>query len=84
MQPADTIIDANEMAVAARAATGVQFSPVSCEALETAIGRAHALWCNPKDWRRMQTNGMRSDVGWSRPARRYAALYRSLAQTPAD
>jgi starch synthase len=80
---ADTIIDANEMAVAAGAATGVQFSPVSREALETAIGRAHALWRNPKDWRRMQTNGMRSDVGWSRPARRYAALYRSLAQTPA-
>ena len=80
---ADTIIDANEMAVAAGAATGVQFSPVRREALETAFGRAYALWRNPKDWRRMQTNGMRSDVGWSRPARHYAGIYRSLAQNPA-
>ena len=80
---ADTIIDANEMAVAAGVATGIQFSPVSREMLEAAIGRARALWRNPKDWRRMQANGMRLDVGWSRPARRYAALYRSLAQKPA-
>jgi hypothetical protein len=27
----------------------------------------------------MQQNAMATDVGWSRPARRYAALYRELA-----
>ena len=29
--------------------------------------------------RRLRLNGMRADVSWRGPARRYAALYRSLA-----
>jgi starch synthase len=80
---ADTIIDANEMPVAAGVATGIQFSPVSRDMLEVAISRAQALWRNPKDWRRMQANGMRSEVGWSRPARHYAGIYSGLAQNSA-
>src|SRR3954470_4000977 len=80
---ADTVIDANEMAVAAGAATGIQFNPVDRDMLEAAINRTQTLWRNPKDWSRMQANGMRSDVGWGRPARRYAEIYRGLAQNSA-
>lgn len=76
---ADTVIDANEMAVAARVATGVQFSPVAREALEGAIRRVLALWPDRPLWRRMQRNAMRADVGWAGPAQRYAALFRELA-----
>ena len=72
-------MDANEAAVAAGVATGVQFGPVNWMMLEAAIGRAQSLWRNPKDWARLQTNGMRAEVGWSRPARRYAEIYRGLA-----
>ncbi len=74
----DTIVDANEMALAAGAATGFQFAPVTREALEQAILRAAAAWREPGVWRQLQRNGMRTDVSWSRPAGKYAALYREL------
>ncbi len=75
---ADTVIDANEMAVAAGAGSGVQFAPPTREMLTAAIGRAMALWRKPAVWRRLQRNAMKTDVSWRRPAARYAALYRSL------
>ena len=75
---ADTVIDANEMAVAAGAGNGVQFAPATREMLTAAIGRTMALWREPAVWRRLQRNGMKTDVSWRRPAARYAALYRGL------
>ena len=41
---ADTVVDASEMALAAKAGTGVQFAPVTRDALTTAIERTLALW----------------------------------------
>jgi starch synthase len=76
----DTIVDANEAAAAAGVATGIQFSPVNRMMLESAIRRAQSLWRSPKDWSRMQANGMGAEVGWARPARRYAEIYRGLAR----
>ncbi len=73
---ADTVIDANEMALAAGVATGVQFAPPDQEGLELAIARAAALFARPKIWQRMQQNGMRTDVSWSRSGSQYAQLYR--------
>ena len=75
---ADTVIDANEAATAAGVATGVQFSPTSVEALSSALDRAFELFDDRATMRRMRLNGMRADVSWRGPARRYAALYRSL------
>ena len=75
---ADTVIDANAAALAAGVATGLQFEPVSQQGLATAIGRLAALWGRPA-WAAMQANGMRTDVGWTGPAKLYAALYRGLA-----
>ncbi len=74
----DTIIDANEMALASGAATGVQFSPVTSDNLAAALGRAAKLFRDRPAWRNMQKNGMTTDVSWQLPARRYAALYREL------
>ena len=76
---ADTVIDANEMALAAGAGTGIVFSPVTRETIAIAIDRTAALWKHPTVWRRIQTRAMTTDVGWTRPAKRYAALYRELA-----
>ena len=76
---ADTVIDANEAAIAAGVATGIQFSPLSVEALNYAFDRALAAYREPTTLRRMRLNGMRADVSWRGPARRYAALYRSIA-----
>lgn len=77
---ADTVIDANEMAVAGDVATGIQFWPVSRESLGSAISRAKALFQNRPVWQRMQKNAMNVDVSWRNPARQYAGLYRKVAR----
>jgi starch synthase len=75
---ADSVIDANDVALASGAATGIQFTPVDADGLMEAIRRAAELYGDPPSWRRMQLNGMATDVSWGRPAHRYAALYRRL------
>ena len=74
----DTVIDASPMALAAGAGTGVQFAPVNTPMLEHAIRRALALFRDKPAWRRIQANGMATDVSWQEPARHYARLYRDL------
>lgn len=75
---ADTVIDANPAALSAGVATGVQFAPVTAEALGLALRRAVSLYQSPDQWRRLQRNGMAADVSWRGPASQYAALYRDL------
>ncbi len=76
---ADTVIDANAMALAAGAGTGVQFAPVTRGNIEFAVARAAALKRDAAPWRRMQARAMKTDVGWTRPAKQYAALFHALA-----
>lgn len=76
---ADSVVDANEAATGAGVATGVQFYPPSVEALSNAFDRAFEIIRDPARTRRMRLNGMAADVSWRRPARQYAALYRSIA-----
>ncbi len=75
---ADTVVDANEMAVAAGVATGVLFAPPSRDMLESALLRTASLWRDRDLWQRLQRNAMRTDVSWQRPAARYAALFREM------
>jgi len=75
---ADTVIDANEAALSAGVATGLQFAPVSSDRFWTAMQRLLALWPQRKVWERMQRNAMAADVSWRRPAQHYSALYQSL------
>ncbi len=76
---ADTVIDANEMAVAAMAGTGAVFAPGSVESLSFALERVAALRKDPQEWAAIQRRGMKTDVSWTRPAQQYAALFRKLA-----
>ena len=76
---ADTIIDANDAALAAGVATGFQFAPVAVHALEAALARATHVYRDQNAWRSLQQRGMAMDVSWRRPARQYADLYRTLA-----
>lgn len=78
---ADTVIDANEAAVAAGVATGVVFDGVSYEALARAIRRTIALFSRRDVWTAIQRSGMRADFSWAQSGRRYADLYRSLLAT---
>ena len=75
---ADTVVDANDAAVAAGVATGFQFSPVTNDQLVFAIGRTLALWKDPVRWRRLQARAMATDVSWRHSAQQYARLYREL------
>lgn len=78
---ADTIIDANEAALAAGVATGIQFTGVSRDTLTAAIARAVRLYADRATWATIQKRGMRSDFSWDRSGLRYAQLYRGLLDT---
>ena len=75
---ADTIIDANEAALAAQCATGFQFAPINATMLEQAIARACAVYRQPRVWSAMMRRAMRQPVGWEASAAAYEAIYRSL------
>lgn len=75
---ADTVIDANEAAILAGVATGVQFSPVENDVLIEALRRTVALYDDKKLWARIQRRGMKTDVSWDQSAQRYLELYEKL------
>lgn len=75
---ADTIIDANGAAIAARVATGIEFTPVTSEGLIAALRRTFRLFADQKTWSTMQKAAMKSDVSWASSARQYAELYKTL------
>jgi starch synthase len=75
---ADTIIDANDAALSAGVASGVQFSPVDRPTFENALMRTAGLFRDQKLWRDIQRRGMRADVSWQRSAGQYAALFHEL------
>jgi starch synthase len=77
---ADTVIDANDAAVAARVATGFQFKPVTADALRATLARTASTFRDKAVWRSLQERGMATDISWRRPARRYAELYKALAK----
>jgi starch synthase len=76
---ADTIVDANDMALSAGCATGLQFAPVAADALGAALRKAAGIFADPPLWRQIQLNGLKSDVSWTLPAKAYATLFRNLA-----
>jgi starch synthase len=80
---ADTVIDANEAAVADGVATGVQFSPVDVAPLADAITRTIELHRQPAVWQRLQKRAMTRDVGWATAATRYFSLYEQLLSASA-
>jgi starch synthase len=80
---ADSIVDANDAALTAGAATGLQFLPVDTPTLGAAIERAITLYTDRGTWTRIQKRGMKADVSWTRSAGRYAALYNDLVRRTA-
>lgn len=75
---ADTVINASPAALAQGVATGIQFSPITAEALRNALTRLCALYRDRETWSRMQANAMAQPVGWDQSARAYAAMYAEL------
>ncbi len=75
---ADTVIDANPMALAAGTATGIAFHPTDALAFAQALRRLTALHADPRLWAAIQRAAMKSPVGWQASSAAYAALYESL------
>ncbi|MCV2863774.1 glycogen synthase GlgA [Defluviimonas sp. WL0075] len=74
----DTVIGATPASLAAEAATGITFHPVDGIALSGALRRLVQLHADRRLFEAMRRRAMRAEVGWSGPARAYAALYRNL------
>ena len=75
---ADTIVDANDAALADEVATGFQFTPVTAAEFGDAVERAIHLYHQPEVWATMQRRAMSRELGWPKRAREYAAIYREL------
>jgi len=76
---ADTVIDANDAALRAGVATGIQFSPVDAASLWHALDRLLALYADGPAFEAMQRRAMAHPVGWEVSAKDYAALYAEVA-----
>ncbi|WP_299771864.1 glycogen synthase GlgA [uncultured Tateyamaria sp.] len=77
---ADTVIPATPATMAKQVATGLQFHPVTADALSNALMQLCDLFAVPKLWSKMQRNAMAQPVGWAPSAAAYAALYDDLVK----
>jgi starch synthase len=59
--------------------TGFLFTEAEPASLVEALWRAFDIYIDPDRWQSIQRNGMRADHSWTRPAKAYARIYRSLA-----
>ena len=75
---ADSVCDADTIALANRAATGFVFDEFSADALREALNRVFQLWTMPQKWAVVRRTAMQKDFGWASAARCYLALYRNL------
>ncbi|PRY92987.1 starch synthase [Hasllibacter halocynthiae] len=76
---ADTVIDANDAALRADAATGIKLRDVTTHELARALHKTLALHRNKEVWTGIQRRGMAHPVGWDVSAAEYAALYRRIS-----
>lgn len=74
----DTIVDVD---VALETGTGI-LHEVDALGLVSGVGRAVTAYAHPR-FAALRRRLMRLDVGWDRPARRYAQLYKQLVQVEA-
>lgn len=76
---ADTVIPANAAALKEGVATGLQFFPITTDALAHSLLRLCELFDDTQEWTRMQRNAMKHPVNWDASANAYAALYDKIA-----
>jgi starch synthase len=72
---ADTVVDVDAAGREDAAATGFKFNPVTSDNLAGALRRASLAFHDKESWRKLQINGMSTDVSWRDRASRYVALY---------
>ncbi|SFS16828.1 glycogen synthase GlgA [Yoonia litorea] len=78
---ADTIIPDTHATRVRGVATGLQFYPITAQALSSALTRLCDIFADAKLLSKMQRNAMAHPVGWEQSASDYAALYAQLLGT---
>lgn len=77
---ADSVVDTNEGSLKSKRATGFVMPDKTPEGLLSTIERALGYYRTPKQWKRIQQNGMRRDLSWKESALQYLETYTSLLQ----
>lgn len=75
---ADTVIPTSPAGLRARVATGIQFHPVTADAMSRALDRLCSHYRDRDLWLTLQKNAMRHPVGWESSAAEYKALYADI------
>jgi starch synthase len=75
---ADSVHDTTESSLKSGIANGFVFDFATAEDLLATIRRALGYLSDSKQWRRIQKNGMATDLGWDHSAQDYLDLYRSV------
>lgn len=73
----DTVIDPMDDGAGA---TGFHMTALSREALLESVDRALGVYRHPAAWRRMRTNAMGRNSGWSESVERLEAVYRAALE----
>jgi starch synthase len=79
---ADTVVDADERAIAAGTATGFAFAAATARDLLAAIQRAEQLFRAPDVWLNLMQQAAAQDFSWGRAAVEYGAIYERLLERP--
>ncbi len=74
----ETIIDANEAAMARGVATGFQFHPIEPHSFREAVRRACETYSDGNAWSGLQRQAMKADFSWERSAAQYAQLFEAV------
>ncbi len=77
---ADSVIDSNTETISNNTATGFVIKNVTSVSLLVAIRHAIDLWKEKKTWRKIQKNGMKTDVSWASSAFSYVELYKKTLE----
>lgn len=72
---ADSVCDTNPTSIKNGTATGFVLNNVTDASLLGTIQKAIVYWRDKKIWRKIQKNGMQTDVSWSSSANLYLDLY---------
>lgn len=76
---ADTVFDRDYSDLPAERRNGYVFYQSDNPALESALGRAIALWFEqPQQFRELIANGMRCDYSWNHPGQHYLNIYEHI------
>jgi starch synthase len=77
---ADSIHDTSPDSIKNNTATGFVIKNVTQVSLLVAIRYAVSLWKDKENWRKIQKNGMETNVSWSSSANLYLDLYKKVSE----